>query len=61
MNYDNLRKSAEAYVQDQIGVMRAHGDEPKLTKKEINGLVNSAEINLASIAGVKISKGKRSR
>ena len=59
MNYSDLRKSAEAYVEDQLGVMRAHGREPDLNEDQIKGMVLAAESNFARVAGIKLSRDKQ--
>ncbi len=58
MSRSELRKSAEAFAKDQMEITRAHGTEPRLSKKEITGLVRAAECTLASISGAKELKAK---
>lgn len=53
MQREDIHKSAEAFVNDQIGIMKEYGSDPQLTSDQYGSLVDAAERNLSAIASLK--------
>jgi hypothetical protein len=59
MSRTELRKSAQAFVKEQVEIMRTHGSDPRLNRKQLSDFVKDVETSLARVAGVKRAKPRR--